>query len=114
MLKTLQKCGKFFEKEGLDGCASMAVAAAAELKEFRPRVPLVVALCNPGMRERHWELLSQRTGLQLRLDDPSLTLNILLQTGIGEHVAALEEVGTLAAHRLHPHRARALNSGWLG
>ena len=38
-----------------------------ELEQWREYVPVVVAVCNPGMRGRHWDALSQAMGTKVRL-----------------------------------------------
>ena len=45
-----------------------------DLDAFKENVPLLHALCNPGLRERHWAEISNVIGFQME-PDPSLTLN---------------------------------------
>eukprot|EP01012_Entosiphon_sulcatum_P030911 TRINITY_DN3847_c0_g1_i1.p1 TRINITY_DN3847_c0_g1~~TRINITY_DN3847_c0_g1_i1.p1 ORF type:complete len:4187 (-),score=787.17 TRINITY_DN3847_c0_g1_i1:47-10915(-) len=44
------------------------------IEDFRPLVPVVTALRNPGMKDRHWSELSRELGTELR---PKETLNTL-------------------------------------
>ena len=79
-----------------------------QLRAFEAHLPVIMCLRAPGMRDRHWVLLNSKTGLSLS-PDPSLTLFTLLQTGIGEHTAALEEV----TRRPRPsHLARHVAEGY--
>ena len=39
-----------------------------EVDLFRPKVPLIVALRNPGMKERHWTDLAEKTGCYIPTD----------------------------------------------
>ena len=51
----------------------------------------ILALCNPGMRDRHWDKLSEDIGQQVEPDD-ELTLQQLLDMNITQHIEAIEEV----------------------
>ena len=47
------------------GCLAIASQLKDEMAAFAPFVPLVKALRDPGMRERHWESLSTELGFDL-------------------------------------------------
>ena len=47
------------------------------MDEFKPYLPLIQALRNPGMRDRHWERLSDDLGMKIH-PDSSTTLTRLL------------------------------------
>lgn len=69
--------------------ASLASKVRDQLAEFREYVPVVLALCNPGMRGRHWEALSAAVGSKVAPGD-DLVLNKLLQGGILKYMEALQ------------------------
>ena len=50
----------------------------AEVDEFMPFVPVVVALRTPGMRPRHWDALSDKLGIDLH-PDATYTLTKLIE-----------------------------------
>jgi hypothetical protein len=50
----------------------------AEVDEFMPFVPVVVALRTPGMRPRHWDALSAKLDMDLH-PDASYTLTKLIE-----------------------------------
>lgn len=58
LLKNLQKASKSFERLGFTQCAQIASQVKEEVDKFKPRVPLISALRNPGMKDRHWNELS--------------------------------------------------------
>ena len=58
--KTMHKCIKVFKE--LPGCLAVAQEIKHQLEEFKPKVPLIQGLRNPGMRNRHWENLSDDIG----------------------------------------------------
>ena len=54
-------------KEGEDTKAICEIAEQikTELEEFKPNLPLVTGLRNEGMRSRHWEQISEKSGVQV-------------------------------------------------
>jgi dynein heavy chain, axonemal len=66
--KTVVKSAKTFAGRDLPACAENCVTIKDEIAAFKEFVPLVQALRNPGMRDRHWALLSERLGQPLHPD----------------------------------------------
>ena len=44
---------------------SVAKKIKKDLNNFRQQLPLIHALCNPGLRQRHWDEMSEVVGLAL-------------------------------------------------
>ena len=61
--KTIHKSIKIFR----DNPSILLVAQEVklQLEEFKPKVPLIQGLRNPGMRNRHYEILSDKIGKRL-------------------------------------------------
>eukprot|EP00741_Cyanophora_paradoxa_P002212 tig00000555_g2144.t1 len=76
--------------------AAVAEHIKAKAEEFRQYVPLVQVLCNPGMRERHWEGLSNVVGFQVRPDE-SANLNLMLKMKLDQHLPRLQELSDNAS-----------------
>jgi len=53
---------------------AVADEVKAQMEKFKPIMPLVTALRNPGLRERHWDKLSQDCNFEVR---PGGSLNTL-------------------------------------
>ena len=53
----------------LPGCLGIAKQVKDEMGGFAQNVPVVQALRNPGMRDRHWDDLSKELRFELRPDD---------------------------------------------
>lgn len=53
------------------------------MDEFRPNIPLITGLRNPGMKERHWKELSKRVEKDI-VPSESLTLAKLLTQGLAK------------------------------
>ncbi|KAL1510265.1 hypothetical protein AB1Y20_006588 [Prymnesium parvum] len=65
--RTIAKSVKTFKD--LPGCLSIAKQLKEEMQSFAPSLPVVNALRNAGMRERHWDALSADLKFELRPDD---------------------------------------------
>ena len=39
------------------------------VESFKENIPIIQALCNPGLRDRHWEKLSEIVGFQLKPEE---------------------------------------------
>ena len=73
---------------------SIAKTIKQEMEDFRPFLPVVVALRNPGMRERHWTELTKLTGQQglLEATDRAFTLTKLKTLGLEDHLEPVTKV----------------------
>jgi dynein heavy chain len=84
--KTMVKAAKIFAGRDLPACAENCVTLKDEIAAFKEFVPLVQALRNPGMRDRHWALLSERLGQKIH---PDATFTMLkAQVWVGTKVLA--------------------------
>lgn len=68
----------------------------AELDDFMQHVPLVVALRNPGLRERHWQKLSAAAGIAITADS-SFSLSVALQIRLNDHMKLVDEISEFAS-----------------
>lgn len=59
------------------GVLGVASKVKDEMDEFKPNLPLIQALRNPGMRDRHWDRLSDELEMNVH-PDSSTTLTRLL------------------------------------
>uniref|UniRef100_A0A8C3GQP8 Dynein axonemal heavy chain 1 n=1 Tax=Cairina moschata TaxID=8855 RepID=A0A8C3GQP8_CAIMO len=57
----------------LKACQGLAMEFRDKIEEFRLYIPLIQGLHNPGMRNRHWEMLSEAINIDIKLE-PDLTL----------------------------------------
>ncbi|EDQ91509.1 uncharacterized protein MONBRDRAFT_15298, partial [Monosiga brevicollis MX1] len=91
--KTILKCSKSFKE--LPGCLAIAQTVSGWIEEFKPYVPLIQALRNPGMRERHWEQLSEAVGFDVK-PDSSFTFQRVLELQLEQHMDTITRVGEIA------------------
>ena len=75
-----------FRERGDSAAASACEKTLAALRDFSQHLPVLMCVRAAGMRERHWAMIYERTGIEIRFDDPSLTLSAVLTAGLGEHL----------------------------
>ena len=79
------------------GLGDIAKQIKDEVEAFMPVMPLVTALRNPGMRERHWEELSKQTGQDLtQATKDDFTLTKLKTMSLDEQIEACTKVSDVA------------------
>lgn len=91
--KTLAKCVKAFKD--VPGCRAIAEEVLGWVEEFKPYLPLIQALRNPGMRERHWQSLSTKLGFEVRVDE-NFTFRKVLDLKLDKHMDVITKVGDIA------------------
>eukprot|EP00698_Gefionella_okellyi_P007692 TRINITY_DN1880_c0_g3_i1.p1 TRINITY_DN1880_c0_g3~~TRINITY_DN1880_c0_g3_i1.p1 ORF type:complete len:4251 (-),score=1210.42 TRINITY_DN1880_c0_g3_i1:76-12828(-) len=77
-------------------CVKVAQHYRSKLEDFKQHLPLIQSLRNPGMKDRHWTAIFERTGLHLK-PKSTLTLSRILEMGIRDHLDALTEIADAAA-----------------
>lgn len=60
MYKTIVKSVRTFAD--IVGVQKVAIEVRSEIEDFKPHIPLIQSLRNPGMRQRHWDQLKDETG----------------------------------------------------
>ena len=97
LLKNLNKSAKTFERLKLTYIYNITIQIRDEIDIFKPKVPLIIALRNPGMRDRHWDELSQRTGKIFPKDKTFLTLHQLVDLEMVKYMNDVEKVAEKAS-----------------
>lgn len=82
--------------EGKDAPKSVAALLKEKLDGFKPNLPLISALRNPGMKERHWAKLSAEVGADI-IPDTALTLKDLLDMEINKSETFITTLSEQAA-----------------
>ena len=72
----------------------MPIGEALELKmkQFKNVVPLMVNLKSEALRERHWNMLMQKTGKQFDLSPKHFTLDNMFKMELHKHQSIAEEI----------------------
>ncbi|KAF7658906.1 hypothetical protein LDENG_00006200 [Lucifuga dentata] len=90
---TMQKCVKYFKD--IPACQMVANDICKKVEDFKPYIPLIQGLRNPGMKIRHWQMLSERIEINVQLKS-SLTFSHCLELGLQNYVDVIAQVAEVA------------------
>jgi dynein heavy chain len=82
---TINKANKYFASSGQTECAAIAEEIKEQVQAFKPNVPFIVSMRNPGMRGRHWEQISEAVGFELNPEAQGLTLSQVLEMDLSDY-----------------------------
>ncbi|XP_023393798.1 dynein heavy chain 1, axonemal [Pteropus vampyrus] len=91
--KTMHKCVKQFKD--IPACQEVALDIRARIEEFKPYIPLIQGLRNPGMRNRHWEQLSSEININIK-PKANLTFARCLEMNLQDHIESISKVAEVA------------------
>ncbi|KAK7493483.1 hypothetical protein BaRGS_00015194 [Batillaria attramentaria] len=94
MWRTMYKLTKTLADQ--PGSRRMAENVKTKIDKFKVNMPILHTVCNPGIRDRHWNLMSEIVGFDIRPDEDT-ALQHFLEYGLNKHLAKLEEIGASAA-----------------
>ncbi|VDD79452.1 unnamed protein product [Mesocestoides corti] len=98
--KQVTECHKIMHKSirifhELPGVQEVASQIKMAIEEFKPFVPLIQGLRNPGMNSRMWDLISERTGIAV-VPKASLTFAKCLEMRLQDHIEVITEIADIA------------------
>lgn len=94
--RALYKLEKGFQ--GSPKALHIASRVKEEVEAFRERLPLVQVLCNPGLRDRHWESMADVVGFPLKPQDEAVAcVAHFLPLGLEGHLANFELISEAAS-----------------
>merc|ERR1719163_2532174 len=96
MSKKCMKLQAEFESKNLPTPATVAKKIKKDLDQFKQHLPLIHALCNPGLRQRHWDDISEVVGFAMERDQ-AFTLSRVIDMDVGKHMKELQEISDSAA-----------------
>jgi dynein heavy chain len=73
----------------------IAETIKADIEEFKPYVPLALALRTDGMKDRHWEAISEKVGFEVKPYD-GFTFNHCLEMGLDKFTEICVDIGEKA------------------
>lgn len=94
LYRTFIKLGKEFERGGDRRINARKIADRfqSEIKTFlNESIPLMLLICNPGMKDRHWADIETITGVRIPKGEV-YTMNMMTELGIQHHVKAIEDI----------------------
>ncbi|RVE49566.1 hypothetical protein evm_005794 [Chilo suppressalis] len=110
--KLLYKLGKqLFEYPGAKRIADMV---RNKVEKFKVLLPVLCAICNKGMRDRHWAKISSLVGAEVS-HGPECSLAQMVEQGVHVHAAQLEEIEQQASKEYALERAlNKMKDEWCG
>lgn len=77
------------------GARRVAEMVRGKVEKFRQFIPLLQAICTPGLQTRHWESISKIVDMTIMPTDVS-NLSEMLEYGLLAFIAKLEEIASAA------------------
>ncbi|XP_052264555.1 dynein axonemal heavy chain 3-like isoform X1 [Dreissena polymorpha] len=110
MWRTMYKLTKTFGDQA--GPRRIADSVKGKIDKFKQHLPILHTICNPGIRDRHWEAMSNIVGFDLK-PQPETSLKHMLEYGLNKHLQKLEEIGAAAAKEYSLEKAlEKMKSEW--
>eukprot|EP00931_Biecheleriopsis_adriatica_P059470 TRINITY_DN3558_c0_g1_i1.p1 TRINITY_DN3558_c0_g1~~TRINITY_DN3558_c0_g1_i1.p1 ORF type:complete len:4293 (+),score=1112.20 TRINITY_DN3558_c0_g1_i1:173-13051(+) len=96
MAKRAMKLQARFDSLNLPTPSGVAKKIKKDLDAFKQHLPLIHALCNPGLRQRHWDEISEVVGFAMERDH-AFTLSRVIDMDVGKHMNELQEISDSAS-----------------
>lgn len=93
--KTMAQVIRLFRDKELPGILKIAESIKNEVEEFKPLVPLALALRTSGMKERHWEAISNKVGFEVKPYE-GFTFNNCLEMDLQKFIDEIVDIGEKA------------------
>uniref|UniRef100_UPI00398E963E dynein axonemal heavy chain 3-like n=1 Tax=Pristiophorus japonicus TaxID=55135 RepID=UPI00398E963E len=90
------KLTKVFNHPDLHGPLKVATTIKTKLEKFKINMPLIIALCTPGIKQRHWSVMSQKVGFSITPQE-STSLMDILQLGLEKYLEDLSHISSQAS-----------------
>ena len=92
-IRTIYKLERYFHEPDLK---NLALSVREKIEEFRENMPIITTLGNPGLKDRHWEQISEIIGIPMKVD-ADLTLLRVLEMGLKPLVGKFESISDNAS-----------------
>ncbi|XP_030613861.1 dynein heavy chain 7, axonemal isoform X2 [Archocentrus centrarchus] len=93
--RTLYKLEKSFSD--VPNALNMVTTMKAKVKDFKEHFPMVQVLCNPGLRKRHWDAMSNLVGNNLEPTDDKGSVFHFLSMHLEQYLGSFEGISEAAS-----------------
>jgi len=114
MWKQSYRLTKLFNTPDFKGPLRVAVTIKTKLQKFRLSMPIIHVVANPGLKQRHWAIISQILSVDI-CPDSSTTLNDMLRLSnlFEDNLTKLTEITNLAGKEYSIEQAfKKMKSDW--
>ncbi|XP_030856161.1 dynein heavy chain 3, axonemal-like [Strongylocentrotus purpuratus] len=112
MWRTSYKLTKVFAHPDMMGPMRASTTIKAKLEKFKINMPLINALCNPGIKQRHWDMMSEKVGFNMTPQDDTPLVE-MLQMGLEKYLEDLSEISSQASKEYAMEKALSkMKSDW--
>uniref|UniRef100_A0A3P8Y127 Dynein axonemal heavy chain 3 n=1 Tax=Esox lucius TaxID=8010 RepID=A0A3P8Y127_ESOLU len=94
MWRTMYKLTKYFSD--LPGPRRVADSFKIKIDKFKQHLPILTTICNPGIKDRHWDKISATVGFNVKPEVDTSLLN-MVELGLSKFSDKLEEIGASAS-----------------
>ncbi|XP_040928837.1 dynein axonemal heavy chain 3 isoform X2 [Betta splendens] len=110
MWRTMHKLTKTLVN--VPGPCRVAKSFKNKIDQFKLNLTLLTTICNPGIKDRHWEKISSIVGFAVKPDENSSLLN-MLDIGLLKFSNKLEEIGASASKEYSLEKSmEKMNNEW--
>ncbi|XP_072798825.1 dynein axonemal heavy chain 3 isoform X1 [Vicugna pacos] len=74
----------------------LAENVKSKIDKFKQHIPILSISCNPGMKDRHWQQISEIVGSEIKPTEMTCLSN-MLEFGFGKFIEKLEPIGATAS-----------------
>ncbi|XP_011505820.1 PREDICTED: dynein heavy chain 7, axonemal [Ceratosolen solmsi marchali] len=74
----------------------LAISIRTKMEDFKHRMPIIMTLGNPGLKERHWQEISEIVGFKIKVDE-SMTLKRVLDMNLDGFIENFESIAESAS-----------------
>ncbi|XP_071052662.1 dynein axonemal heavy chain 7-like isoform X1 [Onthophagus taurus] len=112
LYRTIYKLEKVFNDR--PDTERLAHTVCERIEAFKDHMPIIQTLGNPGMKERHWEKISEIVGFPIVLDD-DLTLAKVIDFGLDDYIDKFEGISEAATKENNLEKSLAkMKADWVG
>ncbi|XP_053376707.1 dynein axonemal heavy chain 3-like [Mercenaria mercenaria] len=94
--KTVYKLMKNFSQKHHQGPMRAAATIKSKLQKFQINLPLINSLCNPGIKQRHWDMMSEKVGFNMAPTEETPLMEVL-QLGLEKYLDKLQLISNQAS-----------------
>lgn len=114
MWKQSYRLTKLFQTPEFKGPQRVAISIKTKLQKFRLSIPIIHVVANPGLKERHWNIISKSLGVDIS-PSTKTSLNDILKFSslIEDNLPRLSEITNLAGKEFSIEQAfKKMKSDW--